>query len=1050
MRLKLFMTLAAATAAGCAAAPRGAASADLYVAATTDVHGRLRGWEYYTNAPDSVRGLTRAATIVDSLRAAHPGQVVLVDAGDLLQGNPLAYVAARVDTVHPHPVAAAMRTMRYDAAALGNHEFNYGLATLRRATGQAGFPFLAANAYTPDGRRAFPAYTIVERNGVKVGIVGATTPGSMVWDRENLRGRVVVRDIVPEARAAVAEARKAGAQVIVVAIHSGLHEPSSYDTVRTGLPSENVTARVAREVPGIDVIVFGHSHKEVGDTVINGVRLIQPRNWAGSVGVVALHLERAAAGWRVASSTGQLVRAAGHAESPAVLAATEQMHQATVRWATDSIGFTPVRWHADSARLQDTPLVDFILEVERRHTGADLASTAAFSLDAHLAPGTITAGSIAALYPYDNTLRVVRITGAQLRQYLEHASRYYLQRPRGTIAIDPQVPGYNFDIVAGADYALDLSKPVGSRVVRLAVKGKPVADSDSFTLALNNYRQTGGGGYAMLADAPVVYDRQEGIRELLIEEVRRRGTLRPEDYFQRNWELVGVGAGTAASRAEAPVAPAARLTGPRLRIIGTNDFHGALEPRSDDRAGRQGGAAYVASVIAEARAECRAPECVSILVDGGDLFQGTAVSNLSFGRPVLAWFNMMGYDAAALGNHEFDWGRDTLRALMRGATFPILGANARYSDGRDVEWVKDDLLLTRGGRRIGIIGLASIKTKSTTRAANTTGMEFPPGAQIVDSLAKRLRARGAEAIVVIAHDGAFCNATGAAECRGEIVDFASELRGKVDAIVAGHTHTLVNTTVKGIPVTQARSSGRAVSVVDVPLRATTDTARHVVHSVGADTIAADARVAALVEREVAKIAPRINRVVVTLPVPLPRGGDSDAGQYPLGNVIADAQRWAGKGDIAVMNNGGIRAPLPAGPVTWGQLFEVQPFGNILYEAVIPGRNLKAYFERLVGGASVRVHVSGVKLVIDTTRARGDRVVSFTDAEGRAFDPARSYRVIMNDFMATGGDNVGPSGLATTVRSLDIVDLDALVDYLARRRSGFDVPRETRIQVTPAR
>ncbi|MHB0948569.1 MAG: 5'-nucleotidase C-terminal domain-containing protein, partial [Gemmatimonadaceae bacterium] len=183
---------------------------------------------------------------------------------------------------------------------------------------------------------------------------------------------------------------------------------------------------------------------------------------------------------------------------------------------------------------------------------------------------------------------------------------------------------------------------------------------------------------------------------------------------------------------------------------------------------------------------------------------------------------------------------------------------------------------------------------------------------------------------------------------------------------------------------------------------------------------------------------------------LPRSGDSDAGQYPLGNVIADAQRWAGKGDIAVMNNGGIRAPLPAGPVTWGQLFEVQPFGNILYEAVIPGRNLKAYFERLVGGASVRVHVSGVKLVIDTTRARGDRVVSFTDAEGRAFDPARSYRVIMNDFMATGGDNVGPSGLATTVRSLDIVDLDALVDYLARRRSGFDVPRETRIQVTPAR
>ncbi len=529
MRLKLILTLAAATAAGCAAAPRGAASADLYVAATTDVHGRLRGWEYYTNSPDTLRGLTRAATIVDSLRAAHPGQVVLVDAGDLLQGNPLAYVAARVDTVSPHPVAAAMRAMRYDAAALGNHEFNYGLATLARAAGQAGFPFLAANAYTPEGRRAFPAYTIVERNGVKVGIVGATTPGSMVWDRDNLRGRVVVRDIVPETRTAVAEARRAGAQVIVVAIHSGLHEPSSYDTASTGLPSENVTARVAKEVPGIDVIVYGHSHKEVADTVIHGVRLIQPRNWAGSVGVVALHLERDGAAWRVASSSGQLVRALHHAESPAVLAATERMHQATVRWATDSIGYTPVRWHADSARLKDTPLVDFVLEVERRHTGADLASTAAFSTDANVPAGTVTAGTIAALYPYDNTLRVVRVSGAQLRQYLEHSSRYYLQRAPGTIAADPQVPGYNFDIVAGADYALDLSKPVGSRVVRLAVKGTPVADSDSFTLALNNYRQTGGGGYAMLATAPLVYDKQEGIRELLIEErlaiVERFGIL---------------------------------------------------------------------------------------------------------------------------------------------------------------------------------------------------------------------------------------------------------------------------------------------------------------------------------------------------------------------------------------------------------------------------------------------------------------------------------------------------------------------------------------------
>src|SRR5919202_4710157 len=148
---------------------------ELLVAATTDVHGRLRGWDYYANATDSARGLSRAATIVDSVRAANPGRVPLVDAGDLLQGNPLTYVAARVAAEPVHPVIAAMNAMRYDAAAIGNHEFNYGLPTLERAVAQAQFPFLAANAYTPVGERAFPGYTIVEREGVRVGIVGATT-----------------------------------------------------------------------------------------------------------------------------------------------------------------------------------------------------------------------------------------------------------------------------------------------------------------------------------------------------------------------------------------------------------------------------------------------------------------------------------------------------------------------------------------------------------------------------------------------------------------------------------------------------------------------------------------------------------------------------------------------------------------------------------------------------------------------------------------------------------------------------------------------------------
>jgi 2',3'-cyclic-nucleotide 2'-phosphodiesterase (5'-nucleotidase family) len=535
-----WLILPSIAAAACAPArlPLGTASADLVVAATTDVHGRVRGWDYYANAPDSLRGLARAATIIDSLRKVSALYPVVVDAGDFLQGNPLAYVAARVDTEMPHPVIAAMNAVGYDAVVIGNHEFNYGLATLQRAMHQADFPMLAANVYTPEGKQRFRAWAVSTRQGIKIAIVGATTPGSMLWDRDNLAGRLVIRDIVPEVRTAVRDARDAGAAVIIVVVHSGLNEPSSYDTVTTHVPSENVAARLAHEVPGIDLLVYGHSHKEMADTVIGTTLLMQPKNWATSVAIAHLGLQRRDGRWRVVSKRSRLVAAVHHREQPEVTALAQEGHRATIAYANAPIGTTPVVWRADSSRVVDTPLIDFILEVERRAAGAQLASTAAFSLDASLPAGPITVARLSALYPYDNTLRAVKLTGAQLRAYLEQSARYYRRNPDGSVDVDPDVPGYNYDIVAGVDYTIDVSKPIGERITTLEFNGRSVAPTDTFTMALNNYRQTGGGGFAMLRDAPVVYDRQLEIRQLLIDEVRRKGTLLPSDYFHPNWRIV--------------------------------------------------------------------------------------------------------------------------------------------------------------------------------------------------------------------------------------------------------------------------------------------------------------------------------------------------------------------------------------------------------------------------------------------------------------------------------------------------------------------------------
>jgi 2',3'-cyclic-nucleotide 2'-phosphodiesterase (5'-nucleotidase family) len=1045
------LLLLALTLAACASASQTndrRATVELIVAGTTDVHGWLRGWDYYANAADTTRGLTRAATIVDSLRAAYPGRVVLVDAGDLLQGNPLAYAAARVSSDTTSPVVAAMNAMRYDAAAIGNHEFNYGVPFLDRAVGQARFPFLSANTYRVDGTRKYRAWTMIERAGARIAIVGGTTPGVNVWDRDNIRGRVTVRAIIPDVRASVREARGAGADVVVVVLHSGLSGTSSYDTVSTGATSENVTAQVAREVEGIDLIVFGHSHREVADTTIGTTLLVQPRNWAGSVAVAHLELRRDGGRWIVGAKRGEVIRTSGRREADAVLAATARAHADAVAYVTTPVGRTSVAWRADSARVIDTPIVDLVLETQRRVAGTQLASTAAFSLDASLDTGAITVAELARLYPYDNTLRAVRITGKQLRDYLEFSARYFGTAGTSEPAVDSGVPGYNFDIVAGAGYTIDVSRPAGSRITRLEVDGRPVRDDDTFTFALNNYRQTGGGGYAMLAGAPVLYESTADIRQLLIDEVRRRGTLEPADVFTRNWELAppaAVGAAYAAMQRGAfapgrsPVRTAALPVGPlpaRVRIIATNDFHGTLEPRVDARGTRRGGAGAVAGVIEQAKRECAS--CAVVLLDGGDMFQGTAASNLVFGRSIVALYDAMGYTAAALGNHEFDWGQDTLRARMREARYAILGANVRYADGRDVPWIRDDTLVEVRGVRVGIIGVATVETPRTTLAAHVRDLRFVDPVPVVIQRARSLRERGAHLVVVVAHAGAFCDDDGDDRCAGEIVELTRGVGRAVDVVVSGHTHSLVRTLEPGIPIVQARSNGRAVGVVDlVPGEVPVVSVRDVL----TDSVVASARIDSLARRAIAAVAPRVSARVAEVPAHLQRSGE----QYPLGHLIADAQRWAGKADVAVTNNGGVRADLPAGTATYGRLFEVQPFANTLYRFTLRGRDLRAYLEKLVGGRTPpRVHVSGLTLSYDPRRASGQRLVSARLANGRDIADDAEYTLVINNFMATGGDGLALGAEAVRSEPLPIIDLDALIGYMKQLPQPVRAPTERRI------
>lgn len=509
------------------------------------------------------------------------------------------------------------------------------------------------------------------------------------------------------------------------------------------------------------------------------------------------------------------------------------------------------------------------------------------------------------------------------------------------------------------------------------------------------------------------------------------------------------GVGCARSQPPAPV-PAPVVAGPRaiiepavvsrprLRIIATNDFHGALEPRPDATGALRGGAATVAAAIKAAEAGCTLPECATILLDGGDEFQGTPASNMAHGRPVIEMYSYLGLSAAALGNHEFDWTQDTLRAMMAEASYPIMGANVRYADGRDVPWIPNDTIVHRGPITVGIIGISTVETPSTTMPANVADLRFIDPVPVIDSIAPALRARGAQVVIVIAHAGGNCTPTG---CRGEIIEVASRLSAKVDAIVSGHSHTRIDTAIRGIPIVQARARGQAIDVVDLLIGTPSTTILHEVREIYTDSIVPQPDVQAIVQSALARVAPIVNRPVATIADALRIEGR----QFALGNLIADAMRVVGRGDIGLMNTGGIRQSLPAGPATYGTLFEIQPFANTLVRARVRGSDLRAFFQRTLTSGSPNFHISGARIVYHTVPTPD---VDSIAIGGRPLDDRAIYTVVQSNFTATGGDNLGFGAAALSTEPVEITDLDAFIAYLKSVPQPVAAPTTPRLIVRP--
>lgn len=492
----------------------------LQVLSTTDMHAAVMPEDPYTLQP-AARGWAKIATLIREHKAKNPN-TLLVDCGDSLQGEPLAYVRTRLHPELPDPFMAIMNALGYHAMAVGNHEFDWGQGALRKAEEQATFPWLGANVtLVSTGKTAFTPYAVVELGGARVGILGLTTSGlARVADPSVMEG-LRVQDAVETAKTLVPLLRqKERVDVVIVVLHAGLGSPGA------GFLDENQALALLERVPGIDLVLTGHTHEALS-LRHKGVPVLQSLSHGRALGVTELVLKKEKDHWQVTSSEARLVQPTLETlNDPQVLELTAPLRAFTNQYldtfATNLAMDLDGRW----SRMEDSALVELLHAVQKKAVGAQLSAASSSSTRYFVPKGPSSIRQFWALVPYENRVGRIRVTGLQVKLWLEHSARYYTFSHLPEL-FNREVPGFDFDMLDGVSYALDISKPLGQRVVDLRYQGQPVKENQPFTLAVSSYRLSGGGGYleAINFKGQVEVLNPVSLRNLLFEYVLAQPTL---------------------------------------------------------------------------------------------------------------------------------------------------------------------------------------------------------------------------------------------------------------------------------------------------------------------------------------------------------------------------------------------------------------------------------------------------------------------------------------------------------------------------------------------